>query len=160
MKVLKNDVQLAEVLSCYKLENLGSESFQYAVDLLTQKSHESGNRWTLLLLSKEDVLAIMLPDHRHPKNPAVVVIPPPGMAVASAAGRVRGVTQEAGPCWENIRSHQDRDFSKAHIFLRYQAGRFMNLDGLHRLLAWAVFERTEEIPAYVVGWQESMTITG
>ena len=152
MKVLKNDVELADILSCYKLENQGSESFQYALDLLAQKSHESGDRWTLVLLAKEDVLAIILPHHRHPKNPAVVVIPPQGMAVAAAAERVRYVTQEAGPCWENIRSHKDRDFSKVHIFLQYQNGGFMNLDGLHRLLAWALFERTEEIPTYVVGW--------
>jgi hypothetical protein len=152
MKVLKNDVKLAEVLNCYKLENQGSESFQYALDLLTQKSHESKDRWTLTLLAKEDVLAIILPHHRHPKNPAVVVIPPQGMAVAAAAERVRDITQEAGPCWENIRSHKDRDFSNVHVFLQYQNGGFMNLDGLHRLLAWALFERTEEIPTYVVGW--------
>ena len=28
----------------------------------------------------------------------------------------------------------------------------MNLDGIHRLLAWVIFEKTEEmIPAYVIG---------
>jgi len=35
----------------------------------------------------------------------------------------------------------------------------MNLDGLHRLLAWAVFEKTEEILAYVLGWPEMKSET-
>ena len=81
----------------------------------------------------------ILPHHRHPKNPAVVVIPPQGMAVAAAAERVRYVTQEAGPCWENIRSHKDRDFSKVHIFLQYQNGGFMNLDGLAQAFGVGAF---------------------
>jgi hypothetical protein len=38
-----------------------------------------------------------------------------------------------------------------HIFLRYRNGGFMNLDGLHSLLAWVIFEKSEEIPAYAVG---------
>ena len=151
METLKKDVELNEVLSCHERENQGSESFQYAVDLLMQKSHESGGGWTLVLLAREDILATILPHHRHPKNPAVVVIPQPGMAVAAAANKVKDITQEAGPCWENIRSHKDRDFSQVHVFLQYQNGGFMNLDGLHRLLAWVIFEKTEEIAGYVIG---------
>jgi hypothetical protein len=105
-----------------------------------------------VLLSKDDILAIMLPEHRHPaNNPNVIIVPKEGMAVSAAAGRVKDITREAGPCWENIRSHKDRDFSQVHVFLQHQDHGFMNLDGLHRLLAWAVFEKTEALHAYVIG---------
>lgn len=151
MEILKKDVELNEALSCYERENQGSANFEYAKGLLAQKSRESGDRWTLVLLSKEDILNIMLPDHRHPAGNANALIPKPGLTVSAAAGRVKDTTQETGCCWKNILFHKDRDFSQVHIFLQYQNGGFMNLDGLHRLLAWVIFEKTEKIPAYVIG---------
>jgi hypothetical protein len=154
MKILNKDVDLDEVLSCYDRENQGSASFVWAKGLLTQKSQESGDRWTLVLLSKEDILNVLLPDHRHPRENPNVLIPKPGMTVSAAAARVKDITQETGLCWENIHSHKDRDFSQLHIFLQYQNGVFLNLDGLHRLLAWAVFEKKKEIRAYVLGWPQ------
>jgi hypothetical protein len=125
MKILKKDVELDEVLSCYDRENQGSASFAWARDYLSRKSHESGDRWTLVLLSREDILNIMLPDHRHPAENPNVLIPKAGMTVSAAALRVRDVTQEIGLCWENIHSHKDRDFSQLHIFLQYQDGGLM-----------------------------------
>lgn len=158
MRIVKEDVELTEVLSCYERENQGSASFEYAKGLLTQRSHESGGRWTLVRLSKDDILNIMLPGHRHPVENPNVLIPEPGMTASAAAGRVRVITQETGLCWENIHSHIDRDFSRVHLFLQYQNGGFMNLDGLHRLLAWVIFEKTEEIPAYVIGLAPTASI--
>jgi hypothetical protein len=76
------------------------------------------------------------------------------MTVSEAAARVPEITQQAGECWENIEFHKDRDSSRTHIFLQHQDGGFMNLDGLHRLLAWMVFEKTVEIRAYVLGLPE------
>ena len=155
MEILKKDVELDEVLSCFERENQGSASFQYAADLLTQRSHESGGRWTLVRLSKEDILNIALPHHRHPRENPNVLVPKAGMTVSAAAGRVRDITHETGICWENIHSHKDRDFSLVHVFLVYQNSVFVNLDGLHRLLAWVIFEKTAEIPAYVLNWPPS-----
>ncbi len=152
MEILKKDVELKEVLSCYERKNQGSRSFDYARGLLAQADRDVGGGWTLVLLSKGDILNIMLPDHRHPTENPNVLIPKPGMVVSAAAARVRELTQETGLCWENIHSHKDRDFSQVHIFLRFQDGGLKNLDGLHRLLAWVIFEREEEIAAYVVGW--------
>jgi hypothetical protein len=154
MEILKKDIELSEALSCFERENQGSASFGYAVELLTRKSNESGGRWTLVLLSREEILNIKLPRHLHRR----VLIPRP-MLVSTVAERVRKLTREAGICWENIYSHKNRDFSQVHIFLQYHKGGFMNLDGLHRLLAWAVFEKTEEISAYVLGWPEMKSET-
>jgi hypothetical protein len=164
MKILKKDVELDEALSCYDRENQGSAtnresaSFRWARGYLAQKSLEVGGKWTLVLLSTQDILNIMLPDHRHPRENLVELIPKPGMLVSAAAERVRELTQETGLCWENIYSHKERDFSEAHIFLKYQNGGFMNLDGLHRLLAWVLFEKTDEVPAYVIGSPQTAEI--
>ena len=158
MKTLKKDVEIEEVLECYDRENQGSAtnresaSFRWARGYLAQKSLEAGGKWTLVLLSKEEVPNIMLPDHRHPRENPKILIPNQGMTVSEAAARVPEITQQAGECWENIESHKDRDFSQVHIFLQHQNGGFMNLDGLHRLLAWVIFRKTEDIPAYVLGW--------
>jgi len=159
MQILEKDVELTEILSCYRRENQGSASFDWAADLLTRRNNESGGKWILVLLSKEDILNIMLPGHHHPRENPEVLIPQPGMLVSAAAERVRGSTRETGICWENIQSHKDRDFSQVHIFLQYQNGGFMNLDGLHRLLAWVIFEKAAEIPAYVLGWPEMKSET-
>ena len=61
METLKKDVELNEVLSCYVRENEGSKSFDYGRELLAQRSRDLGGRWTLVVLSKEDILNIMLP---------------------------------------------------------------------------------------------------
>ena len=111
-----------------------------------------------MLLSREDILNIMLPDHRHPAENPNVLIPKAGMTVSAAAARVRDITQEIGLCWENIHSHKDRDFSQLRIFLQYQDGGLMNLDGLHRLLAWVTFEKSEDIPGYVVGLPRTASV--
>jgi hypothetical protein len=157
MKTLKKDVQIEEVLECYDHENQGSTtnresaSFRWARGYLAQKSLEVGGKWTLVLLSKEEIPKIMLPNHRHPRENPKILIQNLGMTVSEAAARVPEITEQAGECWENIESHKDRDFSQVHIFLQYQNDGFLNLDGLHRLLAWVIFEKKEEIAAYVAG---------
>ena len=111
-----------------------------------------------MLLSREDILNIMLPDHRHPAENPNALIPKAGMTVSAAALGVRDITQEIGLCWENIHSHKDREFSQLHIFLQYQDGGLMNLDGLHRLLAWVIFEKSEDIPGYAVGLPRTASV--
>jgi hypothetical protein len=161
MKTLKKDLQIEEVLECYDRENQGSAtnresaSFRWARGYLAQKSLEAGGKWTLVLLSKEEIPKIMLPDHRHPRENPQILIPNKGMTLSEAAARVPEITQRTGECWENIESHEDRDFSQVHIFLQHQNGGFMNLDGLHRLLAWAIFGKEESITAYVLDWPDA-----
>ena len=93
----------------------------------------------------------MLPKHRHPSTNPNVLISEPWLAVSSAGARVRERTGETGECWDNIHSHKDRDFSQIHIFLKWQDGVLKHLDGLHRLLAYAVFDKADEVHAYVAG---------
>jgi hypothetical protein len=150
MRVLK-EVTFDEVLSCHDRENLGSASFLYTAGQLRTADKEVGGRWTLVTLSREDILNIMLPDHRHPAANPDMLIPKPGLTVLGAAGRVRELTRETGLCWDNIHFHKDLDFSQTHIFLKCENGGLKHPDSLHRLLAWVVFEKKDEVPAYVAG---------
>jgi len=100
----------------------------------------------------------MLPDHRHPAENPDALIPKPGLIVQAAAARVQEVTLEMGLCWDNINSHKGRDFSQVHIFLQYENGGLLNLDGLHRLLAWAVFEKNVKIAAYIIGMSSPTSV--
>lgn len=158
MEILKQNVQLDEVLECHDRENQGSASFVWARGYLAEKSRVYGGNWNLVQLSTNDISKIMLPDHRHPAENPDALIPKPGLIVQAAAARVKGVTREAGLCWDNINSHKERDFSQVHIFLQYENGGLLNLDGLHRLLGWAVFEKKAEIAAYVIGMSPRASI--
>jgi Family of unknown function (DUF6309) len=149
MNVLKESVAFEEILSCFARENRGSKSFKYTEDLLKKAI---GDSWSLVRLSRPDILKIKLPHHRHP--PEITLIPNQGMVLAEAAETVRELTRETGPCWDNILFHKGRDLSQTHIFLKVQGSGLEDLDGLHRLLAWAIFDMANEIPAYVAGWQE------
>ena len=150
MKVLTK-ATFDEVLNCHDHENLGSASFLYAAGQLRTADKEVGGMWTLVTLSREDILNIMLPDHRHPAENQDELIPKPGLTVSAAAARVREVTHEAGLCWDNIHSHKNLDFSQTHIFLKSETNGLKHLDGLHRLLAWVVFDKKEQVPAYIAG---------
>jgi hypothetical protein len=148
MRIL-NEVTFDEVLSCHNRENLGSKSFGYTAGRLRMADTEVGAKWTLVILSREDILSIMLPPHKN--HDPEVLIPDPGSTVSVVAGNVRELTRETGRCWENIYFHKNIDFSQTHIFLKCENGRLKHLDGLHRLLAWVVFEKNEEMLAYVAG---------
>src|ERR1700683_5527022 len=114
MRVLKQ-VSFDEVLSCYKCENFRSKSFEYAAGVLGTANKQVAGKWVLVGLSRKEILNIMLPDHNEPREK--VIIPKPGLVVSVAAERIKGVTGEIGPCWENILSPKNRDFSRTTIFL-------------------------------------------
>jgi hypothetical protein len=154
MEILEQTVAFNEVLGRFECENRESKSFGWARGELVKANGETGINWTLVLLSREDILSIMLPHHCHP--PQITLIPKMGLDVAAAAVIIPDSTREIGECWDNIHSHKGRDFSQTCVFLRFGDSRLWHIDGLHRLLAWAIFEKTEEINAYVVGPREQI----
>lgn len=151
MIMLKENVHLSEVIACFEDENRGAKAFEYTKGLLAQTNHEVGGSWTLVRLTEEDIWNILLPDHRRPAENSVELISKRGLSVSNAAARVKSVTQETGDCWNNIDFRGKRDLSALHIFLHRRNGVLANLDGLDRLLAWAVFAKENEIRAYIIG---------
>jgi hypothetical protein len=149
MRVLKDKVSFEEVLICFAGENQGSKSLSYANEYLMAANDEFG-AWTLVGLSRADILNIMLPKHTH-GNPSPL-IPESWLAVSAVSARVKELTRETGECWDNIQSHKNRDFSQTHIFLKWQDRVLKHVDGLHRLVAYAMFDKKDEVLAYVAGF--------
>jgi len=147
MKILEGSVAFDEVLGYFERENRESKSLDWTRNELVKANGETGITWILVRLSRQDILKIMLQAHHHP--PQVILIPD-WLDVAAAAVRIKNLTRKAGECWDNIHSHKDRDFSQTHVFLKFRDGRLWHIDGLHRLLAWVIFEMTGVIDAYVV----------
>jgi len=54
-------------------------------------------------------------------------------------------------CWERINKQKERDFSQMHIALESDNGILKHVDGVHRLLAYVLFDKDQEVPAYVAG---------
>ena len=151
-------VTFEEVRKSFQHENRASDSYQWTDDELEQADKQFNDKWTLVRLSRTDILNIMLPRHEH----GIELIPHPGLAVSAAVERLRMLLHqnEIEPCLKNISSHKGRDFSETHVFLKFEDGRLKHLDGLHRLLAWVFFEKNDDVPAYVAGEATGEAIFG
>jgi hypothetical protein len=143
MNILR-DVDFEEVLDCFTRENVGSRggtrsnSFDWARDRIQELNSAS---WRYVLLSKEDIATIVNPAHSHGWKLEA------GLTPVDAAIRLPRI----GECWENVRSHEGRDFSVTHVFLKWQDEKLQHIDGFHRLVAWILFGKEPNIPAYVAG---------
>jgi hypothetical protein len=101
-----------------------------------------------VLLSSADIANVMLPSHNHP----IEVIPAPGLTVCEAAQKLKHLPKGQIPdCWERILGIKERDFSQMHIALEVENRILKHVDGVHRLLAFALFEKDQEVLAYVAG---------
>jgi hypothetical protein len=137
-----------EIMRFYELENRESKEFAVGQEYLTAANTRCQGRWTLVLVSGTDIASVMLPLHRHP----IEVIPESGLSVFSAVQRLQQVPKDQMPkCWDNISSHKERDFSQTHICLESENGILKHVDGVHRLLAYVLFGKGQEVPAYVAG---------
>jgi hypothetical protein len=147
MQIVRDAVSFEEeILPCYERENSGSKGFAVGLEYLRAANTRCQGTWTLVLLSGADIADVMLPLHRHP----IEVIPQSGLSVSAAVERVRQLPKNQMPtCWENISSHKGRDFSQTHICLESENGIFKHVDGVHRLLAYVLFEKDQAVPAYV-----------
>jgi hypothetical protein len=145
MRVL-GDAKFEDVLACCQRENAGSTTLPWTIRELEKADRNGSGRWKLVMLSREDILRVVLPHHCRC---GVELVPESGLTVLAAAATARAVTGETGECWNNIAFQKSRDFSQTHIFLKTENGGLSHLDGLHRLLAWVIFEKQEELHAYV-----------
>jgi Family of unknown function (DUF6309) len=148
MRILKEDVLFDEILQRYEAENRDWKGYAIGLEYLTAANRRCQDRWTLVLLSGADISSVMLPSHNHP----IEVIPPSGLSVSEAVQRLKQLPKDLVPdCWERICGIKERDFSKMHIALEIENGILKHVDGVHRLLAYMLFEKNQEVPAYVAG---------
>jgi hypothetical protein len=137
-----------EILRDYEAEHCGFEGYEIGLDYLRAANTHWQGRWSLVLLSAADIANVMLPLHHH----GIEVIPQSGLSVSAAVQRVRWLPKEQMPkCWDRISKIKDRDFSQMRICLASEEGVLKHVDGVHRLLAYGLFNKNEELSAYVAG---------
>jgi hypothetical protein len=140
-----------EILPCYESENRGWPGYAAGLPYLTEANTRCQGKWTLVLLSAMDISSVMLPSHNHP----IAVIPQTGLSVSAAVQRLRQLPKDQMPeCWDRISKLKERDFSQTHLCLGSQNGTLTHVDGVHRLLAYVLFEKDQKVPAYVAKYPE------
>jgi Family of unknown function (DUF6309) len=149
MRIVKEGVSFEqEILACYERENSGWPGFAVGLDYLRAANTRCRGRWSFVLLSATDIASVKLPLHNHP----IEVIPQSGLSVSAAVERLRQLPKHQMPeCWERISAQKKRDFSQMHICLESESGILKHVDGVHRLLAYALFEKDQEVPAFLAG---------
>jgi hypothetical protein len=146
MRILKEAVPFDEILTCYEEENRGSEGHDVGLQYLHCANTRCKGRWTLASLSSGDIANVMLPWHRHDLE----VIPWSGLSVPAAVQRLKQLPKEQMPkCWKRISGIGRRDFSQMHIALEIENGVLKHVDGVHRLLAYGLFEKDHDVLAYI-----------
>ncbi len=147
LKILR-EVDWPEVRSRYTCEHRGGSLSDF-LDHLERSGEKYAHNWAEVLISREEALGVRLPPHDHRPSPKLEV----GLLVCCAAEIFTEpvLGNETAECLDRIRSHRNRDFSRTLIFLEFCDDSLRHLDGLHRLLAYAIYGLTQEIPAFVCG---------
>ncbi|ADH66896.1 DUF6309 family protein [Nocardiopsis dassonvillei] len=139
----------------------------YAESALTLATRQLGGRWHRVALDREDVLSVLLPWHTGEYGERELV-PPAGATVAETLGTLTDWGREypaSNPvCWGKLDWHTGA--ARAPLFLSSRAldhpfyerlertDAVTHLDGLHRMLAWALADRLPSRPlleAYLAG---------
>jgi hypothetical protein len=156
MTILPDKVDTQQVVDRYKLEHRGPEGREESIRCLEKLSKEHEGNWVKVLISRKDTLGVRLPEHKHD---ASVNLCENGIPVSVAAKRFKQavLSNEPAECLDRIRSQEKRDFSRTCLFLQFQDNTLRHVDGLHRLLAYAIYGHTVQIPAFVVGLQHGQT---
>ncbi|CAL9386099.1 hypothetical protein SUDANB121_01169 [Nocardiopsis dassonvillei] len=138
---------------------------EYAEGVLRLAGEQRGGRWHRVALTGDDVAAILLPWHvgeygeREP-------VPPAGATVAEAVRVLREWRRDYADtnpdCWSKLSRQAAAPYSP--LFLSAGAidhpyyerverrDAVTHLDGLHRMLAWSLWDRLpEEAEAYLAG---------
>jgi hypothetical protein len=150
MRIVKEVVSFDdEIVPTYEQENRGFEGYAVGLDYLRAANTRCHGEWALVLISKTDIANVMLPLHRHP----AVLIPDSGLSVAAAALRVPQFRELNPKCWKRIIAQKDCDFSQMHVCLALENGVLKHVDGLHRLLAYVIFEKDADVPAYIANYE-------
>jgi len=116
--------------------------------------------WTQVVLTPEEVLAVLLPQHNHGVN----LVPAAGSSVSEAISKLDFV-DPLTECYNRIQQffgtlttlvflsmapmNDPRYFDYTGLISRGCKG-LTHLDGLHRLVAWGR-ENKRDVPAYVAG---------
>jgi hypothetical protein len=146
MRIVKAVSFEQEVLRDYETEHRGYDGYEISLKYLHEANTRWQGRWSLVRLNATDIANIILPGHNHP----ITVVPPSGLSVFDAVQRFKQIPKDQIPeCWKRISAIETLDFSKMHIALQMEGNILKHVDGVHRLLAYSLFDKDDEVSAYV-----------
>lgn len=150
MQIVKDGVSFEEeIIPAYERENRGFKGYAVGLDYLKAANTRCQGRWTLVLLSAPEIADVILPLHNHP----IEVIPQSGLSVSAAVQRLKHLPKDQMPdCWERISAQKERNFPQTYICLASDNRVLKHVDGVHRLLAYVLFEKNAEVPAYIADY--------
>lgn len=179
MKFLKR-VDTVAVLAALNADDPNDEFNGNSIaKLLINKADEKfAGEWQMVSLSSFEVLNIFLPHHEH--KGSMKLIPPEGMRVKDVISHWSEINEQYkntnSSCHEKIVNLQQKPLSTIYlsakpldVFEDYQKmsnteGSLVHLDGLHRLVAWAIAGRFNDpgledaLTAFVAGSVDSFLI--
>ena len=153
-------VSFEEVKATFLHDNAATpERNAWPLGALEVASRQFGN-WTQVVLTPEEVLAVLLPQHNHGVN----LVPAAGSSVSEAVRKL-DVVDRLTECYNRIQEFSGALTSAVFlsaapisdpVYLDYKGllsrgcTGLTHLDGLHRLVAWG-WENKRDVPAYVAG---------
>jgi hypothetical protein len=177
MKIIRK-VEISEVLSSFDKEHQASDGTNsWARTMIENANHKFNGEWHLAELSRREVLRVLLVWHCDPED-GLELIPKEGMSVEEVTEHLRKIEDEYrkrnSDCYEKIKKFSKNNFSTLFLSiepikgygvqqyddLQYRKGSLVHLDGLHRLIAWALAGRLgfldylfskEKINAFIAG---------
>lgn len=171
MKII-DPVTTDEVLDSFRLAypaNEGSTMREdsYAEKMMLLAVEEHGEPWYRVRLNRKDILSVVLPWH-HGEKGERELIPTTGATVQETLSRLRSWRDDyprTNPhCWEKLHWHSAATLSPLILSAGAvdhpdyaelkERDALTHLDGLHRMLAWALWDRLprlHRLEAYAVG---------
>lgn len=176
MKII-DKANFLTVLSVFDREHPTSEGTNsWARKMLENANHEFNGEWHQVQLSRKDILGILLVGHHDPMD-GLVLIPEQGMSVRMVAKHwkdIKSIYQVKNKdCYAKITKFSEQPFSAIFLSVRpikgydvpeyenleYKNNALVHLDGLHRLVAWAIAGRFNRF-RYFLGRKLNAFIAG
>lgn len=170
-------VEFSTVLSIFDQEHLiGDGTNSWARKMLENANNKFGGEWHQVQLSRKEILEILLVGHHDPIG-GLVLIPKQGMSVRMVARRWEEIKNiykvENKDCYAKITKFSKKPFSNIFLSvepikgysvseyenLEYKKNTLVHLDGLHRLIAWAIAGRFNRF-RYFLGGKLNAFVSG
>lgn len=160
----ESEIDFEKVKATFIADNVDTPGrIDWPLGALEAANRQFGN-WRLIVLTPENVRAVMLPHHAHGVN----LVPPSGSTVLETIKKLDFV-DHLSECYRRIQQFSDSrtpavflsaapiddsGYSDYRGLLDRGYKGLTHLDGLHRLIAWGR-ENKRNVPAYVAGLGEN-----
>ncbi|OGE80970.1 MAG: hypothetical protein A3E98_03095 [Candidatus Doudnabacteria bacterium RIFCSPHIGHO2_12_FULL_48_11] len=132
---------------------------------LIAANNQFNGKWSFNTLNKEQLLKIVLPYHTS-EHGGIELVPKSGMTIEDTINKIKSIPDyniRNPDCWKKIVYLKQVPMNPVFLSVSlpswpdYQdiillpGEHFIHLDGLHRLIAWGLDDRLDEVTAFIAG---------